>query len=198
MEIKAGMVDITWLGPESWLGVRLGTWILIAIVLILLFLKEHVFAKQDWYKRLNDNALLQRRLFYTITPLLLLVGVYAIYLLALQLLNGVRDNGFVWIPQGVLVFAAAALFCAKGWLLLCKPLEGAGYPRNWKEGYVGVFRDGLEFGIVGLLLGLAAGDRLAVDEAAFGFGILGIILSIVGEIIRCFRHLKSNPPHGSR
>ena len=131
-------------------------------------------------------------------PLLLLAMGYAVYLLALQLLNGVRDNGFVWIPQGVLVFAAAGLFCVKGCLLLWKPLEGAGYLGNWKEGYVGVFRDGLEFGIVGLLLGLATGDRLAVDEAAFGFGILGIILSIMGEVIRCLRHLKSNPPRGSR
>ena len=198
MEIKDGMVDITWLGPESWLGVRLGIWILVAFVPILLFLTRHVFAKQDWYRRLNGNALLQRRLFYTMTPLLLLAMVYAVYLLVLQLLNGVRDNGFVWIPQGVLVSAAVGLFYAKCCLLLRKPLAGAGYPGNWKEGYVGVFRDGLEFGMVGLLLGLAAGDRLAVDEAAFGFGILGIILSITGETIRCFRHLRSNPPHSSR
>ena len=196
--MKDGVVDITWLGPESWLGVRLGIWILIVFAPILLFLMGHVFAKRDWYKRLNDNELLLRRLFYAMAPLLLLAMGYAVYLLALQLLNGVRDNGFGWIPQGVLVFAAAGLFCVKACLLLWKPLEGAGYPGNWKEGYVGLFRDGLEFGIVGLLLGLATGDRLAVDEAAFGFGILGIILSIMGEVIRCLRHLRSNPSRGSR
>ena len=198
MEIKDGMVDITWLGPESWLGVRLGIWILIVFVPILLFLMGHVFAKRDWYKRLNDNELLRRRLFYAMAPLFVLVAGYAVYLLALQLLNGVRDDGFVWIPQGVLVFAAAGLFCVKGCLLLWKPLEGAGYPGNWKEAYVGVFRDGLEFGIVGLLVGLATGDRLAVDEAAFGFGILGIILSTVGEAIRCLRRRNPKPPRGHR
>ncbi|MDE2838707.1 MAG: hypothetical protein OXL97_14565 [Chloroflexota bacterium] len=184
------MIDITWLGPESWLGVRLGTWILIVFLLSLPFLMEYVFAKQDWYKRFNDNALLQRRLFYTMAPLLLLVMGYGIYLLVLEVTSGVREFGFVWIPQGVLVFAAAGLFLAKGSLLLWKPLEGPNYTRNWRQGYVGVFRDGLEFSIVGLLLGLATGDRAAVDDAAFAFGILGIILSIIGETIKCFRHLR--------
>ena len=122
--------------------------------------------------------------------LLLPVAGYAIYLLWLEVLNGVRENGFVWIPQGVLVFAAVGLFSAKGSLLLWKPLEGANHPRNWREGYVGVFRDGLEFGIVGVLVGLATRDRVAVDDAAFAFGIFGIILSIIGETIRCFRHLR--------
>lgn len=121
--------------------------------------------------------------------LLPLMG-YAIYLLGLMVLSGVSENGFIWIPQGMLVFAAMGLFWAKGSLLLWKPLEGADRPRNWRQGYVGVFRDGLEFGIVGLLVGLATGDRVAVDEAAFAFGILGIILSIIGETIRCFRLLR--------
>ena len=199
MEIKDGMIDITWLGPESWLGVRLGTWILIVSLLSLLFLIELVFAKQDWYKRFNNNTLLQRRLLYVTVALLLppLSG-YLIYLLGLEVLDGVRENGFIWIPQGVLVFAAAGLFFAKGSLLLWKPLAGADRPRNWRQGYVGVFRDGLEFGIVGLLVGLATGDRVAVDEAAFAFGIFGIILSIIGEIIRWFRHLNPNPLHGHR
>jgi len=35
LEIKDGVVDITWLGPESWLGVRLGIWILIVFAPIL-------------------------------------------------------------------------------------------------------------------------------------------------------------------
>ena len=154
---------------------------------------EHVFAKQDWYKRLNNDALLQRRLLYIVVPLLLLVFLptmgYVIYLLWLEVQGGVRENGFVWIPQGVIVFAAAGLFLAKGSLLLWKPLEGADHPRNWRQGYVGVFRDGLEFGIVGLLLGLATNDRAALDEAAFAFGIFGIILSIAGETIRWLRRL---------
>ena len=198
MEIKDGMIDITWLGPESWLGVRLGTWILIVSLLSLLFLIEHVFAKQDWYKRFKNNALLQRRLLYIVAALLVPVAGYAIYLLGLEVVNSVRGNGFIWIPQGVLVFAAVGLFSAKGSLLLWKPLEGPDYPRNWRQGYVGVFRDGLEFGIVGLLVGLATGDRATVDEAAFAFGILGVILSIVGEAIRCFRHRNPKPPQGHR
>ena len=190
MEIKDGMIDITWLGPE-WLGVRLGIWILIVSLLVPLFLMEHVFAKQDWHKRFNNNALLQLRLLYIVSALFVPVAGYAIYLLGLEVRNGVSENGFIWIPQGVLVFAAMGLFLAKGSLLLWKPLEGADRPRNWRQGYVGVFRDGLEFGIVGLLLGLASGDRVAVDEAAFAFGIFGIILSIIGEAIWCFRHLRS-------
>ena len=199
MEIKDGMVDITWLGPESWLGVRLGIWILIVFVPILLFLMGHVFAKRDWYKRLNDNELLRRRLFYAMAPLFLLAMGYAVYLLALQLLNGVRDNGFVWILQGVLVFAAVGFFSAKGSLLLWKTVEECiHHPRNLRQRYVDIFRDGLEFGIVGLLVGLATGDRLAVDEAAFGFGILGIILSTVGEAIRCLRRRNPKPPRGHR
>ena len=199
MEITNGMIEITWLlGPELWFGVRLGEWTLIALVPILLFLSRYVFAKQDWYKRLderlNTDARLQQRLLYVMAVLLAPVMVYVIYLLVLQLVNGVRDNGFVWIPQGVLVFAAGVLLYAKGSLLLWKPLEKCRLPRNWREGYVGVFRDGLEFSIVGLLFGLATGDRLAMDEAAFGFGLFGIILSIIGEVIRCFRLLKRTDP----
>ena len=190
MEIKDGTIDTTWLGPESWLGVRLGTWILIVSLLSLPFLTEYVFAKQDWYKRLSTNALLQRRLVYTMGVLLLPLVGYLVYLLWLMVLNGVSENGFIWIPQGVLVFAAVGLFLAKGSLLLWKPLEGAYHLRNWKQGYVEVFRDGLEFGIGGLLLGLATGDRATVDDTAFAFGILGMVLSIIGEIIRCFRRLR--------
>ena len=122
-KVKDGMIDITWLGPESWLGVRLGTWILIVSLLSLLFLIEHVFAKQDWYRRFNNNALLQRRLLYIVAALLVPVAGYAIYLLGLEVVNSVRGNGFIWIPQGVLVFAAVGLFSAKGSLLLWKPLE---------------------------------------------------------------------------
>ena len=118
MEIKDGMIDITWLGPESWLGVRLGIWILIvSLLLSLQFLMEHVFAKQDWYKRLNDSARFQRCLLYVTAALFLLFMGYALYLLGLEVLNGVRENGFVWILQGVLVFAAVVLFYAKGSLL---------------------------------------------------------------------------------
>lgn len=57
MEFKDGMIGITWLGPESWLGVRLGVWILIVSSLILLFLIVHVSAKQDWFKRLNNSMI---------------------------------------------------------------------------------------------------------------------------------------------
>ena len=199
MEIKDGMIDITWLGPESWLGVRLGEWMLLVSLLILVFLIVHVFPKQDWYKRFNSNALLQRRLGYITAALLVPVGAYAIYLLALEVASGVRESGFVWILQGVLVFAAVGFFSAKGSLLLWKPVdECTHHPRNLRQRYVDVFRDGLEFGIVGLLVGLAAGDRAAADDAAFWFGILGIILSTMGEAIGCFRHRNPKPPCGHR
>ena len=191
MEIKDGMIDITWFGPELWFGVRLGEWILVVSSLILLFLVKYVFAEQDWYKRLNDSALLQRCLFYIMWALLLLFMGYMTYLLGLEVLNGIRENGVVWILQVVLVFAAVGFFSAKGSLLLWKPLEECTcHPRDLRQRYVGVFRDGLEFGIVGLLSGLAAGDRATADEAAFAFGIFGIILSIIGEVIRCFRRSR--------
>ncbi len=193
------MIDITWLGPESWLGVRLGEWILLVSLLILVFLIVHVFPKQDWYKRFNNNALLQRRLGYITAALLVPVGAYAIYLLALEVASGVRESGFVWILQGVLVFASVGFFSAKGSLLLWKPVdECTHHPRNLRQRYIDVFRDGLEFGIVGLLVGLATGDRAAADDAAFGFGILGIILSTVGEAIRCFRRRNPKSPRGHR
>ena len=123
MEITNGMIEITWLlGPELWFGVRLGEWILIALVPILLFLSRYVFANQDWYKclnkRLNSDARLQQRLRYVMAVFLLPVMGYLIYLLVLQLVNGVRDNGVIWIPQEVVVFAAMGLFAAKGSLLL--------------------------------------------------------------------------------
>lgn len=167
---------------------RLGAWILIVSLLSLLLLMEHVFAKKGWYTGLK-SALLQRRSFYITAALLLLaMGGYVIYLLGLEVLDGVREFGFVWILQGVFVFAAVGFFSAKGSLLLWKPAEECTHhPRNLRQRYVGVFRDGLEFGIVGLLLGLATGDRAAADEAAFAFGILGILLSIIGETISCFR-----------
>lgn len=187
MEIKDGMIDITWLGPESWLGLRLGTWILIVSLLSFLLLSEHVFVKQDWYKRLNDSALIQRRRSQIVAVILLPVMGYAVYLFALEVLNGVRGNGFVWMLQGVLVFTAAGFLAAKGSLLLWKSLDEYRQPSNWREGYVGVFRDGLEFGIGGLLLGLVTGNQVIVDETVFAFGILGVILSIIGEVIRCFR-----------
>ena len=151
-----------------------------------------VFAR---YKRLNNSVLLKRCFPYVIAALFLPLMGYVFYLLGLEILNGVRETGFVWILQGVLVFAAVGFFSAKGSLLLWKPPEECTHhPRNLRQRYVGVFRDGLEFGIVGLLVGLATGDRAAADEAAFAFGTLGIILSIIGETIRCFRHLKPNPP----
>ena len=176
---------------------RLGTWILIVFFLSILFLIEHAFAKRDWYKRLNNSVLLKRCFPYVMAALFLPLMGYVFYLLGLEILNGVRETGFVWILQGVLVFAAVGFFSAKGSLLLWKPPEEcAHHPRNLRQRYVGVFRDGLEFGIVGLLVGLATGDRAAADEAAFAFGTLGIILSIIGETIRCFRHL--NRPTGHR
>lgn len=187
------MIDITWLGPESWLGVRLGAWILLVSLLILLFLIEYVFAKQDWFKRLDNNALLQRGLLYVMVALLVPVAGYVVYLLGLEVVNGVREFGFVWILQGVLVFASVGFFSAKGSLLLWKPTEECPHhPRNVRQRYVDVFRDGLEFGIAGLLVGLATGDRAAADEAAFAFGVLGITLSIMGETIRCVRRLNGN------
>ena len=199
MEIRDGMIDITWLGPESWLGVRLGEWILLVSLLILVFLIVYVFPKQDWYKRFSSNALLQRRLVYITAALLVPVGAYAIYLLVLEVAGGVRESGFVWILQGVLVFAAVGFFSAKGSLLLWKPVDECTHrPRDLRQRYVDVFRDGLEFGIVGLLVGLAAGDRAAADDAAFGFGILGIILSTMGEAIRGFRHRNPKPPCSHR
>ena len=191
MEIKDGMIDITWLGPELWFGVRLGEWILIAFVLILSFLAQYVFAGQGWYKSLNSNERLQQRLFYVMAVFLLLAMGYLLYLLGLEVLNGIRDNGFVWVPQGVLVFSAVVLLYAKGSLLLRKPADGT---IDWRESYVGVFRDGLELGIVGLLFGLATGDRAIVDEMAFAFGLFGIVLSVTGKIIRCFRLLRRPDP----
>ena len=122
---------------------------------------------------------------------------YAVYLLGLEVQDGVRENGFVWILQGVLVFAAVGFFSAKGSLLLCKPPEECTHhPRNLRQRYVDVFRDGLEFGIAGLLVGLATGARAAADDAAFWFGVLGIILSIMGEAIRCSRQFTPSPPDG--
>ena len=105
----------------------------------------------DLEDRDNGRVLLKRWLPYITAALFLPFAGYFIYLLALELQNGIRENGFVWILQGVLVFAAAGLFLAKGWLLLWKPLEECCPPRNWREVYVGMFRDGLEFGIAGLL-----------------------------------------------
>ena len=199
LEIRDGIIDTTSLGPESWLGVGLGTWILLVSLLSLLFLIVHVFPKRDWYERFNNNALLQRRLLYITAPLFVLVAGYAIYVPVLEVVSGVREFGFVWILQGVLVFAAVGFFSAKGSLLLWKPVdECTHHPRNLRQRYVDVFRDGLEFGIVGLLVGLATGDRAAADDAAFGFGILGIILSIMGEVIRCLRRRNPKPPRGHR
>ena len=189
MEIKDGVVDITWLGPESWLGVRLGVWILIVSLLSLLLL---LVAKQDWHERINNSALLKRFLPYIVAALFLPPMGYVVYLLGLAVLNGVSDNGLVWIPQGVLVFAAVGLFSAKGWLLLWKPLEECTcHPRDLRQRYVDVFQDGVAFGIAGLVLGLATGHRATADETAFAFGILGIILSIIGEAIRYSRHTLS-------
>ncbi|GEM_PF-4690749 len=143
----------------------------------------------------NGRALLKRWLPYITGALFLPFAGYLIYLLALELQNGIRENGFVWIPQGVLAFAAAGLFLAKGWLLLWKPLEECTHhPRDLRQRYVDVFRDGLEFGIAGLVLGLATGHRAAADEAAFAFGLLGIILSIIGEAIR---HCRRRRPAGA-
>ena len=192
MEIKDGMIDVTWLGPE-WFGLRLGAGILVVSALLLLFLIKHVFAEQDWYKRLSASPRLQRCLPFITWALLLPFVGYMTYILWLEVQGGVRENGFVWILQGVLVFAAMGLLLAMGRLLLSKPLEGADYPRNWTQGYVGVFRDGLGLSSVGLLLGLASGDWTLVSEAMLAFGIFGIILSIIGESIRCFRRLRALP-----
>ncbi len=139
----------------------------------------------------NGRALLKRWLPYITAALFLPFAGYLIYLLALEVQNGVRENGFVWILQGVLAFAATGLFLAKGWLLLWKPLEECTHhPRDLRQRYVDVFRDGLEFGMAGLVLGLATGHRATADEAAFAFGLLGIILSIIGEAIRYCRRRR--------
>ena len=160
------------------------------------FLMKHVFVKQHWHRCLNKSALLQRRLLLVMASLLIaalslpLVG-YLVYILWSEVQSGVRENGFVWILQGVLVFAAAGFLLAKLSLLFCKPAEECPcHPRDFRQCHVDVFRNGLEFGIAGLLLGLAAGDLVAADEAAFAFGIFGIVLSIVGEAIGCFRRLR--------
>ena len=161
-------------------------WILIVSLLSLLLL---LVAKQDWHERINNSALLKRFLPYIVAALFLPPMGYVAYLLGLAVLNGVRENGFVWIGQGVLVFAAVGFFSAKGSLLLGKPPEECTcHPRSLRQRYVDTFGNGLEFGIAGLLLGLATGDRATADEAAFAFGIFGIVLSIIGESIRCFRH----------
>ena len=52
--------------------------------LSILFLIEHVFAKRDWYKRLNNSVLLKRCFPYVMAALFLPLMGYVFYLLGLE------------------------------------------------------------------------------------------------------------------